>query len=204
MSFRARVIALALTLGTCASGIIALFWYQEMRYSVPTPVPENYRSIAIGAKVSLSPSLPVGKSYFLHFYNPDCPCSRFNVSHLRSLIGNYKDSIEIVVIVDSEAASIKARETFSDVIVTIDDNRKIAQSCGVYSTPQAAIIDNTGSLYFRGNYNASRFCTSRATNFAELSLIALLNNSAPPNFGLVATQSYGCELDDASASIAIF
>lgn len=29
----------------------------------------------------------------------------------------------------------------------------IAISCGVYSTPQAVIIDGNGQLFFRGNYN---------------------------------------------------
>jgi hypothetical protein len=183
---------------------VALFWYQEVRYSIPTPVPENYRHVSVGEKVSLFASLPVGKSYFLHFYNPDCPCSRFNVTHLRSLIGNYKDSIDIIVVVQSEESLNKARAAFGEVTLMMDAKGELARQCGVYSTPQAAIIDGNGSLYFRGNYNASRFCTARATNFAELSLIALLNNNPPPNFGLVATQSYGCELDNASTLPIIF
>src|SRR5690349_21067133 len=109
MNFRGRVIALALTLGICVSGIIAIFWNQEMRYKLPTPVPVNYQPIAVGSNISLPEVFVKNNSYFLHFYNPDCPCSRFNIRHLRSLIAQYKDSVEIVVVVPSSAASENAR-----------------------------------------------------------------------------------------------
>jgi hypothetical protein len=61
-------------------------------------------------------------------------------------------------------------------------------------TPQAAIIGRNNELFFRGNYNLSRYCTSKATNFAEISLIALLNNHPAPVFSMLATEAYGCEL----------
>jgi hypothetical protein len=205
MHFRGRVIALALTLGMFVSGIISIFWYQEMRYSLPTPVPVNYQSVAVGEKVNLPVSLQEGQSYFLHFYNPDCPCSRFNVRHLRTLIGRYHDRVSILVVVDSEQSSDHARNEFGNQVeILVDAGSEIAKNCGVYSTPQAAIIHADGSLYYRGNYNSSRFCTSRATNFAELSLIALINNNPPPLFGILATQSYGCELENSSTSNSVY
>lgn len=174
-----------------------IFWQQEMKYALPTPVPENYASILPGANISLPAHLDKKKSYFFHFYNPDCPCSRFNARHIKSLIGNYSDSIKFAIVVAEESSLSKAKSEFGDDIEYIyDKDLSIAKSCGVYSTPQAAIVSGDGKLFYRGNYNASRYCTVRASNFAELSLIALINNKPAPAFGLAATQSYGCELDN--------
>lgn len=183
-------------LALCLLCVGCVFWKQEMQYRLPTPVPVNYSSVTVGTSVSLPSILHEGKAWFIHFYNPECPCSRFNVQHLRSLIGTYSDSVAIAVVISSDEELPRARKAFGDrVTIVTDNNGSIAQACGVYSTPQAAIIDHERKLYYRGNYNISRYCSSRATNFAELSLVALLNKQMPPQFGLLATESYGCSLD---------
>ncbi|MEJ1240827.1 hypothetical protein WBG78_21960 [Chryseolinea sp. T2] len=188
-------IALAL-LACCMLCVGCVFWKQELQYRRPTPVPEKYVPVAIGDSIQLPSELKAGTAWFLHFYNPDCPCSRFNVQHLRSLIRTYSDSVAIAVVVESNADIERARKAFGEQVrIVQDENGTIARACGVYSTPQAAIVDGSGSLFYRGNYNVSRYCTSRATNFAELSLIALLNHQQPPQFGILAMQSYGCELE---------
>lgn len=195
----ARIIGLGLVLIASAAGIVSIFWRQELKYQLPTPVPAGYVSKAIGESIVLPKSLAASNSYFLHFYNPDCPCSRFNARHLKSLIRAYSDSVKIVIIVPNDNAIAKAKnELGEDLTVLVDTGESIARSCGVYSTPQAVIIDKTGKLFYRGNYNSSRYCTTRASNFAELSLIALLNHQVPPAFGILATQSYGCELSTRS------
>lgn len=199
-----RIIGLGLVLIVCITGIGVIFWRQELKYQLPTPVPADYVQVKVSSKVLMPDGFEKGSSYFLHFYNPDCPCSRFNARHLKSLIRNYKDSVRIVVVVSSESDRPKARkELGEDLSVWVDGNGELAKSCGVYSTPQAAIIDANGNLFYRGNYNRSRYCTVRASNFAELSLIALLNNQPPPAFGLLSTQSYGCELS-ANADFELF
>lgn len=203
MSFRGRVIALTLTLTICASGILAVFWYEDMRYSLPTSVPVNYKPVAVGESIILPTVMRERKSYFLHFYNADCPCSRFNARHIQTLIGHYRDSLSIVIVVDSERSKRNAVKEFGNAAAIVVDDGTIAKNCGVYSTPQAVIIDKNGELYYRGNYNRSRFCTSRVTNFAELSLIGLINHQPPPVFGIEATQSYGCELRHSSADYSI-
>jgi len=195
MVFRRVVVVLILI--SSAVGIGFIFWKQELKYQLPTPLPTDYRHVNVGEKVSYHSVLQPGESYFLHFYNPDCPCSRFNARHLKSLVRSYSDSVHIKVILASSEHLDKAKSDLGDQLeFIVDDDNSISKSCGVYATPQAAIIDREGKLYYRGNYNASRYCTSRATNFAELSLIALLNHQPSPSFGLFATQSYGCEWND--------
>ena len=183
-------------LALCSICVGCVFWKQEMQYRLPTPVPEDYKTVVVGSQIALPATLKKSTAWFLHFYSPDCPCSRFNVQHLRQLIGTYSDSVAIAVVVASDADGDRARKVFGDRVSIVNDiDGAIAKSCGVYSTPQAAIVDNDGKLFYRGNYNVSRYCTSRASNFAELSLVALLNKQLPPQFGLLATESYGCSLD---------
>jgi len=179
----------------CLGGIGYIFWRQELQYSLPTPVPKDYKTVAVGDTISLPSSLQKQQAYFLHFYNPQCPCSRFNAQHIKSLIRNYNGQVKFVIIVPTNEAKQKAASEFGgNLTIFIDAQETIAQACGVYSTPQAAIVDVNGKLFYRGNYNASRYCTTKATNFAELSLVALLNHQPAPAFSLLATQSYGCEL----------
>lgn len=190
-----RIAIVISVLLACLGGIGYIFWKQELQYSLPTPVPKDYKSVAVGETVSLPASLQKQQAYFLHFYNPECPCSRFNAQHIKLLIKNYNSQVKFVIVVPSIKAKEKAVSEFGDDLTIFTDAQEtIAQACGVYSTPQAAIIDINGKLFYRGNYNASRYCTTRATNFAELSLVALLSHQPAPALGLLATQSYGCEL----------
>lgn len=182
----------------CFGGIIAIFWHQELQYSLPTPVPANYQAIPVGQAVSAAvvTSLPDGP-LFLHFYNPDCPCSRFNANHLKSLIRMYQDSVQLFIVVPSEKAKKKAIGEFGKHLeYIVDVNQKIATAYGVYATPQAVLVDREGKLFYRGNYNKSRYCTAKTSNYAELALVALLNNQRPPVFDFYATQAYGCELPE--------
>lgn len=169
-----------------------VFWQQELKYQLPTPKPALHVDVPPGAPVNRS-LLPAGSAYFLHFYNPDCPCSRFNARHIHSLIRQFSDSVSMYIIVASQSDVDKAQREFGDEKILVDENNEIARACGVYATPQAVIIDHAGKLYYRGNYNRSRYCTAKASNFAELSLVALLNRQPSPVFGLMATQAYGCE-----------
>jgi Domain of unknown function (DUF6436) len=173
----------------------AVFWQQELKYQLPTPIPVQYAAVPPGAPVNRT-LLPAGSAYFLHFYNPDCPCSRFNARHIHSLIRQFSDSVSMYIVVSSPDNVSKAQREFGDETIVVDKDGAIAKACGVYSTPQAAIIDHNGNLYYRGNYNRSRYCTTKASNFAELSLVALLNRQPSPAFGLMATQAYGCEWRD--------
>ena len=192
MRYALSIFALVL----CFGGIGAIFWYQELQYSLPTPVPANYQAIPVGQAISAVTSLPDGP-LFLHFYNPDCPCSRFNANHLKSLIRTYQDSVQVFIVVPSAKAKKMAIGEFGkDQQYIVDDGLKIASSYGVYATPQAVLVDREGKLFYRGNYNKSRYCTAKASNYAELALVALLNNQRPPVFDFYATQAYGCELPE--------
>jgi hypothetical protein len=186
-----------------SAAIVFLFWHEELRYSLPTPIPKNYISVNVNQKVALGiAGFPTHMPLYLHFYNPDCPCSRFNAKHIRELIRAHGDSVRALIVVPSSHDKKVAQDEFSETLEIIsDDDGAIAKSCGVYSTPQAVIIDEQGRLFYRGNYNRARYCTAQATNYAEMALLSLINGASPPVFDLLATQSYGCQLP--STQIAI-
>src|SRR5687767_13086487 len=80
--------------------IVALFWQSEWVYSLPTPVPHNYQVVEPGARIDVAQKLPSHstKPIFLHFYNHDCPCSRFNNPHFRSLVNQFGNKITFVIV----------------------------------------------------------------------------------------------------------
>jgi hypothetical protein len=180
------------------TAIALIFWHNEWVYSLPTPVPENYREIKQGAYIDIDSKLKTEKNkpVFLHFYNPDCPCSRFNIPHIRSLVKSYSSKVTFAIVLMSEKSEYTAREIqdkFGLSIPVLSD-KSIAASCGVYSTPQAAILNSDHSLYYRGNYNKSRYCTDKKSNYAQMAIDSLLKENAVPAFNASALKAYGCEL----------
>jgi hypothetical protein len=179
------------------SGISGLFWYNEWVYSLPTPLPEKHRTIDIGKKVDLRSKIAAdeNKPLFIHFYNPTCPCSKFNIPHVRSLVKQFEDKISfaIVVLSDKNYTAEEIQNKFN-LKIPVHFDKSIATSCGVYSTPQAVILDSENKLYYRGNYNKSRYCTEKNSSYAKIALDSLINNLRYPEFNSLALTAYGCQL----------
>ncbi len=180
-------------------GIAALFWYNEWVYSLPTPVPRHYAAVNTGQEINIARQLNTGndKPLFLHFFNPDCPCSRFNISHFKLLVKQYSNKANFAIVVMSKknytARSIQERFELSTPVLF---DTAIAVACGVYSTPQAVIIGTDYKLYYRGNYNRSRYCADEKTSYAKIALEGLLHNDRNMVFSHFALTAYGCKLPD--------
>lgn len=180
------------------SGMVALFWYNDWRYQLPTPVPKNYKAVSTGKLIPLNTQFSNNrKPVFLHFFNPDCPCSRFNIAQFKSLVKEYSGEVDFMVVVMSPktftAESI--RDKF-DLDIPVSFDPALATACGVYSTPQAALLDSRHRLYYRGNYNSSRYCTDEKTSYAKIALRGLLLKQTEVVFSPLALKSYGCSLPD--------
>jgi len=179
-------------------GIAAVFWYNEWKYQLPTPIPDSYTQVAAGTVIDdgILAGLDRDKPVFFHFSNPACPCSRFNIQHFRSLVKKYGDKIQFaLVLVNNNLPSTtnEIQEKYDLHIRVLEDNG-IAKACGVYSTPQAVILNTGGRLYFRGNYNKSRYCSDKKTNYAQKAIDSLLEHSPAPRLSPLAYRSYGCSL----------
>jgi thiol-disulfide isomerase/thioredoxin len=177
--------------------IAALFWYNEWKYSLPTPVPKNYNAVTAGADINLPVALsPVSsKPTFLHFFNPNCPCSRFNMEHFKSLVKQYGNEVNFVIVtMTSKDYTEKDIQEKFNINIPVSFDSTIAASCGIYSTPQAVILNADHKLYFRGNYNKSRYCSDKKSEYARIALEGLLKDSPVAAFNGLALKAYGCEL----------
>lgn len=200
---RPHIAAAGLLAGVLLAGVVGLFWWQDVRYSLPTPVPEDWHAVAPGAMVTLPPGLEQlrvaggRRPLLLHFFNPACPCSRFNVDHVREIATTYADRVTVVAVL-AEARPDDLRAAYRALKLRlphyVDDDRSAATAVGAYSTPQAALIDAAGRLVYRGNYNTSRYCRDRETEFARIAIDDLLAGRAARPSPAAATVSYGCPL----------
>ncbi len=190
------------------STIGTIFWYQEVQYLLPTPQPKNYHAILPNEPIKIDTTLiseQHSKPKLFHFFSPDCPCSRFNIKHFLTLKRKYKNEIDFYAVVTDEQKISSAKKMLDDdIIILIDREEKLAKACGVYSTPQAAILQTDNKLFFRGNYNKARYCTNKNSNFVQMALDSLVAKKNPPHFSELATDSYGCVLsqpEDPSISL---
>lgn len=174
------------------------FWNQEIKYQLPTPVPDNYHPISFGEKVNLENNFSSSKPILLHFFNPDCPCSKFNITHFNELTLKYKSKVDFYVIVKSDEENIEIEkiknEFLGEVKIINDSNNVISDKCGVYSTPQAALLDKDKNLYYRGNYNKSRYCVLPESDYVQIAINSLLDNKKLPVFEKSAVTAYGCAI----------
>ena len=180
------------------AGITAIFWYTDWQYSLPTPVPKQYHTVNTGTYVDLGNKLPMQsqKPVFIHFFNPDCPCSRFNVPYFKSLARHYGHDISFAIVVLSKNKAYtpqSIRDKF-DLDVPVSFDSSLAAACGVYSTPQAVLLDEGHHLYYRGNYNKSRYCANEKSNYARMAIDSLLMHKQDPVFSVYALTAYGCQL----------
>ena len=193
-----KKVAVAVLLAALFGAIIGIFWHQELQYALPTPVPANYQVVLPDEIIRFDSALisqQHDRPKLLHFFSPDCPCSRFNLAHFESLIKTYGKEIDFYVVIEDEALVEAAKRKIQpDVTIVVDRTQALAKACGVYSTPQAALIRTNNKLYFRGNFNRSRYCTDPNSNFVQMALDSLLSNKAAPFFSELATISYGCEI----------
>ncbi|TDQ08797.1 TlpA family protein disulfide reductase [Pedobacter metabolipauper] len=178
--------------------LAGFFWFNQLRYLLPTPVPVSYKEVLPGEKIKLSADLSTlnEKPLFLHFFNPDCPCSRFNMDHFKSLVKQYGGRLNFAVVLmsASPADPEEIRKRFDLDIPVFNDSNVLAKSCGVYSTPQAVVLEKGSKLYYRGNYNKSRYCTDEATSYAKIAVENLIHRQQNVKFNVLALQAYGCTL----------
>ncbi len=184
-----------------------IFWWQDLQYSLPTPRPLELKQPPLGTKMALPAQIASvwarhpGTLLFLHFYNPYCPCSRFNLDHVRTLFERHSRDVTFLAIVQgspSDSVLNKLAQRLAGMEMVVDRNRKLAETFGVYATPQAVILSTNAALRYRGNYNASRYCNDEKTEYARIALEELLAGGTPQANGGVEI-SYGCPLKKKAA-----
>ncbi len=83
-----KKISLIVILSGILISIAAIFWYQEIQYLMPTPVPVGYKVVHPEELIQYDTALlpqQHKKPKLFHFFSPECPCSRFNLAHFKTL-----------------------------------------------------------------------------------------------------------------------
>jgi hypothetical protein len=185
-------------------------WEQDWKWGLPTPRPAQLRQPPVGTQIELPEqvaalwSTSTGRPLLLHFFNPDCPCSRFNQDHVRDLIRTHRARVTIVAVIEPEGGPVQAHavanaERELGVPVLLDADGSLAKMVGVYSSPQAVVVTTAGALYYRGNYNLARYCTDARTEFARIALEHVLNGDSTYDAPVQARIAYGCPLPSTPA-----
>lgn len=208
MKGRVIIFSIAALLAVISMGWI--FWEQEAKYVLPTPVPAQFKDVKFGESIDLSmyPIAP-GRVAMLHFFNPDCPCSRFNMMEFERIASKYRDRADVYVVLqstDEDDVETFRRKYDLNLPILLDHDGAISDRCGIYSTPQSVLLDKASKLYFKGNYNAARYCTRKETSFAEIAMDHLLKGEVLPLWITTElTLPYGCTLpsDDPNPSFEI-
>ena len=196
ISKRVKIVITSLVLTTLFGIVLTIFWVQQMQFLLPTPIPADHREVPLGVQPVLSDweiSANTEMS-LLHFYSADCPCSRFNLTHFKSLVRQFGDQVKFYVVTQSSDTSIAEDVSEYGVEVIKDTDGTIAKRCGVYATPQAVILDDKGAIVYRGNYNQARFCTDKKSWFAQIVIESHLGLSDVESINRSALVPYGCSL----------
>lgn len=176
---------------------IGVFWYQDWRYSLPTPRPAALVQPELGSLISLDELVrDSSRPVWLHFFNPNCPCSQFNLDHVRNVIAQFGDRVQVVAVL--EATAPVHLETWAkfhlNCPAVVDEGGAIAKRAGVYATPQGVVLDEHRRLYYRGNYNLARYCTAEETEFVRLAIEGCLAHQPAGSLPTAASVAVGCEL----------
>lgn len=189
--------------GVSLLGIAGLFWHQDWRYSQPTPPPAGMEPPPLGSHLGPPPGWAgSGRALLVHVYNPNCPCSRFAEEHLVALARRFGETLDVVLLVEGDAEAADSRPALARLPRLSDPTGQLAARYGVWTTPTAVLLDASGTLVYRGNYSASRYCTDRSREYVRLALEGLLGPAGAADQRVVAPAPYGCPLPTAAPRAA--
>lgn len=181
------------------------FWWFQVRPLRPFNDPTQARVITFDGlpfarlldhQGPLAPAT-TPRTTLLHFWDPDCPCSRFNQVHVRELIEQNRDQdLRIVIVVhtrnraNAERVRRQARGTFGDDVTVWIDTGELSAS--IPSSPAAAIVSASAELAYFGPYSLGAVCLQGQGDFVE-SVLARLEQGQNPRF--LNTMAVGCFCD---------
>lgn len=193
---KVNIILYLVVLSVLLGLVLTIFWFEQARFLLPTPKPTGHREVRLGTQPKLQ---NIGlqlenKINLLHFYNPDCPCSRFNLDHFRDLLRAYDEQVGFYIVLQAPTDEFEEEEDSGKLKILLDEQGEIADLCGVYATPQAVVLNQQGNIVYRGNYNRARFCTSRDSWFTQMVLDSELGRKHETRLSEDALTPYGCNL----------
>lgn len=184
-----------------ASMAIAFWWFQYRNVQTFTPQAVFFDSQTLQAQLQQlllhvthrhnQPAATV-----VHFYNPGCPCNKFNERHVRDLIAQYgRQGVRFIVMVsadlatDQEQALQQARQVFNDPAVI---DVQLAKEIRPPSSPAVAILDAQDQLAYFGPYSIGATCSVQNGAYVETTLDKLFHGIPTRQLNTLAV---GCFCD---------
>jgi len=144
-------------LGPLAVGWVALalaaaaglFWHQDLRYSLATPIPDGLVVPSSGSRLA-RPTVAAGTGehpLLVHFFNPSCPCSRFAAEQLATLEKRFRGRLDVLLVPLGDGAGSAGR-ALAHLPRTTAGALELAHRYGAYSTPTAVLLGADGTLLF--------------------------------------------------------
>ncbi len=200
MRFVGRIAAVLILNGALLTLVGYAFWVADWQYALPTPRPDGLVQIALGSQPKLVPALAsmrhADRPLLIHFASAVCACTEFNLDHVRKLQQQFGSRVDFVTVLESSGDPSKVQREFDSLHLKmpflLDRDAEIGAGLGVYGTPQAVLLDVDGRLYFRGNYNRSRYCVDEQAEYVRLALTALVGGRPLPMLPADAVVAYGC------------
>jgi Domain of unknown function (DUF6436) len=159
------------------SVIVGGFWWYEMRLIRPFL---NNVALFDGQQLKATYATHDNTITLMHFVDPNCPCNKFNLPHLKQLQDHYqKLGIRFVL-------WQQGNQPFQ--LTGFDERHQRSQLPYVPATPAVAIWSSTGELSYFGPYSTGLLC-SLGEGFAETILDQLEQGLSPE---VINTTGVGC------------
>lgn len=181
-----------LLLWLCAT--VFAFWWFEYRYLRPFDTEPQIGAVVFdgaGIDSKLSSLVPMqpreGGPTVVHYWDPACPCNRFNEDHVKDLIREYgARGVRFVVV--TGGTTLSAKRVFSDsaVVGYVDS---ATQKVLPPSSPAVAVLDQNGEVAYFGPYSVGALCNTNNGGFVERTLNQLLVGEKPKQ---LSTLGVGC------------
>ena len=95
------------------------FWLEDWRYSLPATSPEGLVQPPLGSLLPLPPSIAAlkhsGRPLLMNFANPECPCTQFNLDHVRKLEQTFGSKVDFLTVLQSDSDLSEARAEFQSM-----------------------------------------------------------------------------------------
>ena len=152
-------------------------WQQELNINCQRHCLHQHAGRACCAAVARDISL-TRQRVLSAFYNPDCPCSRFNARHVKSFIREFDDSVSMYIVVPSQQDLAKSttRVRGQNLLWMRTTPSPMRAGCTQLRKRPSLIHSEN---YFTGAITIDHATVrQRLPNFAELSLIAFAEQTA--------------------------
>lgn len=177
------------------------FWYFEFQFLKPIVRPASAKALQMGEAAPIREletlsgeriALGEGGPTVLHFWNPECPCSRFNEPSVKRM-AEVNPEVRFVLVIEEAELTAKLREKVETTFpfpAVHDADGAIAKAFGAFATPAACLLDAEGRVQFMGTYLATAYCSSQQTDAVQVALAAMLSGKDAP----ASAPAYGCAI----------